>query len=231
MRILFVAADKMEYAGLLPHSSGVRPARLKVDWARGARLGPNTVLLVANGAGAARAAAAVDAACPGFRPEAIVSTGFCGALDPTLALASIVVATGVLAEHADYPALPVFADSASCAGPIRSIGHVARTAEEKRSLRAGGARAVEMEAAGVAARTLQLGLGFYCIRAVTDLADETLHNDFNKALRPDGHFATISILASALRYPALRLPELFRLRRRCVLASRALGNFLADCRF
>jgi nucleoside phosphorylase len=108
---------------------------------------------------------------------------------------------------------------------------VARTAEEKLSLRAGGACAVEMEAAGVAARALEQGLPFYCIRAVTDLADETLHNDFNKALRPDGHFATISILASALRYPALRLPELFRLRKRCVSASRALGSFLADCRF
>ena len=231
MRILFVAADKMEYAGALSNAAEVRARLLKVDWASQARLGGHTVLLVANGVGAARAAAAVDAACPSFHPEAVVSTGFCGALDPALAVASIVVATSIRAEHADYPALPVLADSAFCAGPIRSIGHVARTAEEKRHLRAGGACAVEMEAAGVAARALALGLPFYCVRAVTDLADETLHNDFNKALRPDGHFDTISIVASALRFPALRLPELFRLRRRCVSASRALGSFLADCRF
>jgi adenosylhomocysteine nucleosidase len=231
MRILFVAADKMEYAGLLPHATGAHPALLNVSWSREVRLGAHAVLLVANGAGATRAAAAVDAACPAFHPEAVVSTGFCGALDPSLSVASVVVATSVRAEDADYPALPVLADSAFCAGPIRSIGHVARTAEEKRYLRAGGACAVEMEAAGVATRALALGLPFHCIRTVTDLADETLHNDFNKALRPDGHFDTISIVASALRFPALRLPELFRLRRRCVSASRALGSFLANCRF
>jgi adenosylhomocysteine nucleosidase len=231
MRILFVAADKMEYSGLLPHAPGAHSTHLNLDWAREVRLGPHAALLTANGAGPARAAAAVDAACPAFHPDAVVSTGFCGALDPAFPLAAIVVATSISAPDGDYPALPVLSPAAFCAGPIRSILHVARTAEEKRILRESGACAVEMEAAGVAARAHQCGLPFYCIRAVTDLADETLQNDFNKALRPDGHFDTISILASALRYPAVRLPELVRLRRRCVLASRALGSFLANCKF
>jgi adenosylhomocysteine nucleosidase len=231
MRILFVAADKMEYSGVLPFAAAVRSPRLKVDWAREARLAAHVVLLAANGAGAARAAAAVDAACDGFHPDAVVSTGFCGALDPALTVAAVVVATFVSGPDGDYPALPVSSPSAFCAGPVRSIGHVARTAEEKRILRETGACAVEMEAAGMAARARQRGLPFYCVRGVTDLADETLQNDFNKALRPDGHFDTISILASALRNPVVRLPELVRLRRRCLLASRALGSFLADCKF
>jgi nucleoside phosphorylase len=231
MRILFVAADKMEYAGIVAAAGGVRSWRLPIDWAREARLGGHAVLLAANGAGAARAAAAVEAACGDFHPEAVVSTGFCGALDPSLTVAAVVVATCVSGADGDYPALPVSSDSAFCAGPVRSIGHIARTAEEKRSLRATGACAVEMEAAGVAAQAQRRGLPFYCIRGVTDLADETIENDFNQALRPDGHFATMFILASALRYPAVRLPELVRLRRRCVSASRALGSFLADCRF
>jgi adenosylhomocysteine nucleosidase len=226
MRILFVAADKMEYSGVLPFAAAVRSPRLKVDWAREARLAAHVVLLAANGAGAARAAAAVDAACDGFHPDAVVSTGFCGALDPALTVAAVVVATFVSGPDGDYPALPVSSPSAFCAGPVRSIGHVARTAEEKRLLRETGACAVEMEAAGVAARARQRGLPFYCVRGVTDLAD-----DYNKALRPDGHFDTISILASALRNPVVRLPELVRLRRRCLLASRALGSFLADCKF
>jgi adenosylhomocysteine nucleosidase len=231
MRILFIAADKMEYAGVLQNSTNVRPPRLPIHWARQGRLGPHEALLAANGAGAARAAAAVDAACVHFHPEAVVSTGFCGALDPSLTVASIVVATTVSTPGPSYPALPVLSDSPFCAGPVASIGHVARTAEEKRSLRAAGACAVEMEAAGVAAQASERGLPFYCIRAVTDLAGETLQNDFNKALRPDGHFDTIFILASALRYPVIRLPELVRLRSRCLSASRALGSFLANCRF
>ena len=86
-------------------------------------------------------------------------------------------------------------------------------------------------ALAVAARAQDAGLPFYCIRAVTDLAGETMANDFNNALRPNGRFDTISILGSSLRHPAARLPELFRLRSRCDRASRALGDFLADCRF
>lgn len=202
-----------------------------ISLGREARLGAHDALLAANGAGAARAAAAVDAACGAFQPEAIVSTGFCGALDPDLTLSAIVVADCVRGEHRDYRASPVGAAAPAFSGAIQSIGRVARTAEEKRALRAGGACAVEMEAAGVAERAAARGLPFYCIRVVTDLAGETMRNDFNRALRADGRFDTISILASALRHPAARVPELVRLRKRCISASRILGSFLANCDF
>ena len=90
--------------------------------------------------------------------------------------------------------------------------------------------AVEMEAAGVAARAEALGRPFYCIKAVTDLAGESMANDFNSALS-DCHFDTIKVLRSSLRHPSVRLPELFRLRKRCLRASTVLGDFVADCRF
>jgi hypothetical protein len=88
-----------------------------------------------------------------------------------------------------------------------------------------------MEAAGVAARAESLGRPFFCIKAVTDLAEESMANDFNSALRSDGHFVTIEILKSSLRHPAGRLPELFRLRKRCLRAATVLGDFIADCQF
>ena len=88
-----------------------------------------------------------------------------------------------------------------------------------------------MEAAGVAQRAQTLGLPFFCVKAVTDLAGETMANDFNAVLRSDGRFDTIGILASSLRHPWVRLPELFRLRSRSLLAARSLGEFIADCRF
>ena len=114
---------------------------------------------------------------------------------------------------------------------FRPGDRVARTAEEKRILRTQGASAVEMEAAGVASRAEALGLPFYCVRAVTDLAGEDMANDFNKALRPDGHFGTMRIFSHALRHPVARLPELIRLRQHGERAARALGEFFADCRF
>ena len=229
MRLLLIASAPTEFRGL--RGAGSHPARLPVDWARFAQLGGHELLLVANGVGARRAASAVDAACEVFQPDAIISTGFCGALDPQLGVADVVVGTSVAAADRRYEALPVATASPHHAGVVCSIDRVAQTAEEKRRLRAGGAIVVEMEAAGVAARAQARGLPFYCVRAVTDLAGETMANDFNAALRADGHFDTMVLLRETLRRPLARLPELCRLRQRSVRAACVLGDFFADCRF
>lgn len=226
-----VASDRMEFPGILAHAKNARPAPIAVDWAREAEVAGNPVLLAANGVGGRRAAAAVDAALAAFPADAIVSTGFCGALSPELAIADIVSATCVKDGPRSFPALHPVSARAHRQGVVMSIDHVAQTAEEKRRLHTGGGLAVEMEAAGVAERALARGIGFYCIRAVSDLASEDMANDFNAALRDDGHFATMSILKGTLRKPLVRLPELLRLRNRCTRAARVLGEFIADCRF
>jgi adenosylhomocysteine nucleosidase len=231
MKILMVAADPMEFSGISRHAAGVSPARLALDWSRFARLGNHELMLAANGAGAQRAASAVEAALQRFPAEAIVSTGFCGALAPELAIADVVVGSAISAGSRSFPALNPASERQHHMGVVCSIDHVAQTAEEKRRLRAAGGSAVEMEAGGVAERARARGVPFYCVRVVTDLADEDMANNFNRALRPDGHFATISILQGALRHPLVRVPELLRLRNRCVRAARVLGDFIADCRF
>ena len=231
MRILIVAADAMEFPGILRHTAEVKPAGLPVDWSRSARLGNHELVLIANGAGAHRAAAAVDAALERFPADTIVSTGFCGALAPELAIADIVVGSAVSAGARTFPVLYPEGLALHHMGVVCSIDHVAQTAEEKRRLRAGGGSVVEMEAGGVAERTAALGVPFYCVKVVTDLAGEDMANDFNRALRPDGHFATMSILLGALRHPQVCLPELIRLRKRCLRGARVLGDFIADCRF
>jgi adenosylhomocysteine nucleosidase len=231
MRILFVASDPLEFRGLLSHATGVHPLQLGVRWARAASACGGEVVLAANGVGWRWAAAAVDAAMASWKPDAIVSTGFCGGLDEELRIADIVVGTAIDSVERSWPAAPVSARLAFRTGTVSSVPYVARTVEQKRHLRTRGAVAVEMEAAGVAGRAESLGIPFYCVRAVTDLANETLANDFDRALRSDGHFATMHILREALRQPTVRLPELWRLRSRCIQAARSLGDFLADCRF
>jgi adenosylhomocysteine nucleosidase len=235
MRLLFIASDPMEYTGILARSVNPRPARVAnvaVDWARSARIGSHDVRLVANGAGPARASTAVvEMALADFRPDAVVSTGFCGALDAGLGIADVVVGTSVVGAG-QYPLRSLASGAAHRTGAICSVGHVAQTAVEKaRLLHVSGAIAVEMEAAGVAASAQAFGLPVYCVRVVTDLAGEDMANDFSRALRPDGHFDTMLILRGAVRHPWVRLPELIRLRQRCVRAARVLGDFIADCRF
>jgi len=241
VKLLFIASDPMEFRGLLAHATAVREAQVAARWSRLAKLGSDDVMLVANGAGPDRAASATDAGLKTFDAEAIISTGFCGALSPDLAIADLVSATDIETTNHTYMCArpPVMCDRppglspkrcAPRAGAIRSIPYIAQTAEQKRNLAVNGAIAVEMEAAGIAARAERHGLPLYCIRAVTDLAGENLANDFNKALRLDGQFDTILILKGSLLHPIVRLPELLRLRKRCVRAANVLGDFFAYSR-
>ncbi len=59
-------------------------------------------------------------------------------------------------------------------GVVLSQDRIAGNLEEKQELFAKtGARAVEMEAAGVAARSKRAGLPFHCIKVISDGATES----------------------------------------------------------
>ncbi len=232
--LLFIAADPRECTGWVSHWEAVHPVSLPVNWARAGRWKGSDVMAIASGAGAERAFAAVIVAS---RPAAVCNIGFCGALDDSLRVGDIVVALGVRDETSirtrTYETLVpgVGNVEAVLSGGIVSIHHIARTAAEKRNLRATGASIVDMEAAGVARAAEDLGLPFYCIRAVSDLAGEDFENDFDAALGPDGQFGTMRLLRGALASPRKRFGELIRLQQRTALASKKLGDFLADCTF
>ncbi|MGO4882538.1 MAG: hypothetical protein ACLP59_17145 [Bryobacteraceae bacterium] len=226
-----MAAEPREFDGLLPFCSGVRKLAWPVYWARYGECNGGQFWMVANGAGAAHAETAAEAAVAQCQPEAIVSMGFCGALDPALNIGNIFVASAIDAagrrSSVRVPSSPL----PHSTGVLASTDRVAQTAAEKAALRATGASAVEMEAAGVARSAATLGIPIFCVRSVTDTAGQNFVLDFNKALRSDGHFGTINLLTSAFENPGKAFPELFRLRRFCRIATRTLGEFIAGCRF
>jgi adenosylhomocysteine nucleosidase len=230
--VLLVAADPLEFRGLLARVTKITIPNLPVRWSRIciARDGTRFVL-VANGMGTACAARAVLAARSAVPVSAVVSFGFCGGLDAALEAGDIFVATKILAEKDAYPALAPSTARSYRSGILTTIDHVAQTASEKRSLGATGASAVDMEASRVAIEAAAAGLPFYCVRSITDTAAEDFVLDFNAALQPDGHLNAMRLLLSTLRRPVAGLRELFRLRERCLLASRNLGEFVADCQF
>lgn len=231
MTLLLVSAMPREFDGLLRLASGARKLDWPLHWARSAHLAGARLLMAANGAGAARAAGAVAAACRATRPDAVVSYGFCGALDPALRPGDIFVATAVDGSGTCFPAARPQPPRSHASGVLATVGRVAGTLEEKAALRRAGAAAVDMEAAGVAAEAARLALPFYCVRSVTDVAYEVFAIDFNSVLRPDGHFDTMCLLRSAALQPLTVLPELLRLRGRCRVAALNLGEFFAGCRF
>jgi adenosylhomocysteine nucleosidase len=229
--VLLVASEPGELRGILWRCTQVR----RLDWplwfARSGELNGQRVLLVAHGPGRKLAAEAVDAALLRERPDALASVGFCGALDATLAVGEVFVATRVVNGSQAYEAVLPDTRRAFRSGALISTDHVVSSVAEKQRLGAGGAAAVEMEAAAVAGRAKLENLPFYCVRAVLDLASEGFTLDFNGLRGPEGRFSRARILRAALAHPWLAAPELMRLGRRGRIAARALGEFLADCRF
>jgi adenosylhomocysteine nucleosidase len=231
--IVMVAAEAREFHGLL-NRVPARNLQWGLQFACETELNGDRTILVADGAGMQRAGAAADVARRHVRPDVVVSVGFCGAIDPDLALNDMFVASGVIDRENKkrYPAAqtPV-SKSPSAAGDILSVDRVANTAAEKRELRATGARAVEMEAAAVASRAEIWNVPFYCIRSVSDTAGESFEIDFNLMRDGQGRFSRGRIALSALARPWSRIPALVRLDGNCRGASKSLGDFLANCRF
>ena len=204
--VLVVAAEKFELKHVQP-----RPGQ---RW-----------MMRANGPGFRLAGAVADGIGPTV--DALLNVGICGALDKRLAVGDIVVGTSVNGVTVDVPAVAgVFH-----AGGIASVDRVAQTAAEKRRLRDTGAIAVEMEAAALLERARRWGVPFYCVRAVSDTADEDFALDLNAARDQEGRFRPVRIVAQALRRPLTGIPELLRLRRNAEKAAKALGEFLGNCRF
>jgi len=231
--VLVVAAERRELVGILRILGKRAKVQLPIDFAEEGERESSRFLLIANGAGPSLPAKAVDAASQHRAFDAIVSTGFCGGLDPSLQVGDIVVADRVDAveQNAAYPALAPSCAAGYRRGVVVSQDKIAQTIEEKRQLRARGAAAVEMEAAAVAERANRAGLPFFCVRVVSDTADQGFLFDLNTMRDADGRFQTSRILGAALASPMRLVPQLFRLQQQSSLAARNLGDFFADCRF
>jgi adenosylhomocysteine nucleosidase len=151
--------------------------------------------------------------------DGIVSTGFCGALDPTLRIGDIIVSTGEVSSPRPF-----------VRGEILSVDRVAVTAEEKRALRERtGAAAVEMEAAAVEAKAREWGVPFRCVKVVSDVAAEDMPLDFNLFRDSEGRFSRARIALAGMARPFSVMPGLLRLDQNCRRAAERLGEFFADC--
>jgi len=210
---LLVAAEAREFDGLR-RRLGSSSLHLSLDFSCETRFKGDRWVMVANGAGREAAAVAARIATRqlefpwiGLQLAGIVSTGFCGALDPALGVGDI-VEDGLLCSD-----------------------RVAVTASEKAALRQKtGAAAVDMESSAVAEVARERGVPFRSIRAVSDIAKEDLPLDFNLYLDPQGHFSRGRIAMAAISKPFRVIPGLLRLDRNCRIAAESLGEFFVNSR-
>jgi adenosylhomocysteine nucleosidase len=226
--LLFISAEPREFSGLLPHVGDLKEARIPVHWARSGRWQNHEVTLVANGAGPSQSLAAARAS---KGAAAIISIGFCGALDPGLSIGDVIVADKIFFSSQVFDCQPVSTSATFRHGPVYSSPRIAGAASEKRELSRSGALAVEMEAGGIAHFARERGLPFFCVKVVSDLAGESFANDFQAALGTDGRYRLGRLIGSALLQPHRRFPELMKLKKRCDVAAEKLGEFLDRCSF
>lgn len=231
--ILVIAAEHSELSGLLRHLGKVERLRWPLDYAVvGERSGERWWLL-ANGAGRALAGGAADAAHGKQQFDSVLSIGLCGGVDPALSAGEVVVASEILdiAGAKRLAGTRPATDRAFACGCLATVDCVIRTTSDKARIRAMGAVAVDMEAAAVAGRAAGWGIPFYCVRAVSDTADEAIQLDLNACRSKSGRICGMRVLGAAMHNPRRLLPELIHLWRRSRQAADALGDFLADCRF
>ncbi len=203
---LLVAAERREFDGILERFGASERLNWPLEFARQAYYRGDRYVMVAHGPGRRLVEKALEKR---IDVDGIVSTGFCGALDPALRVGDIV--TG--------------------AGAIYCADRVIVSAAEKRALRERtGAAAVDMESAAVAEKAAQWGVPFHAIRAVSDAAGEDMPLDFNLYRDQDGRFSRGRIALAALARPFARVPALLRLDRNARIAARSLGDYFADCR-
>jgi adenosylhomocysteine nucleosidase len=239
MAILFVAAEAAELKPFEAHLINARKLKWPLDYAYEGILEGRRIVLAANGAGPNLVAQAIEVASRAIRAaelsasklEAIVSVGFCGALEPSLQPSQIIVGTEVLdpRDNSRYPCAPIEATCEHRTGVIASQNRVITDREEKAKIFASGAIAVDMESFAVAERAKRAAVPFFCIKSVSDLADETFRIDFNQMRNREGRIVRGKIVLYVLTHPWM-LGELLRLRRRSQDAARALGDFLVSCR-
>ncbi len=179
-------------------------------------------LAAAEGMGAfaaARAFAAIRAAAEDLR--VLVSYGWAGALRED-AEAAGVYAVG---EVVDARTGERFATAAHGEGPrLVTVDHVARRAEKPALAERYGAALVDMEAATVGRLARAHGLGFVCLRGVSDGLETDLP-DFNRFLGPNGQLRMLPFIASALGRPGSWGP-LMELGRNSRAAAEALARAL-----
>ena len=172
----------------------------------------------------AAAAARAGAAIAGGRPRALLAVGFCGALDPGLAVGDLVAAERVVDEasgEAFAADAGLLARAPGRRGVLVSARRIARTPAERARL---DGTAVDLESAALARAARDAGVPFLALRAVTDTTRHRLP-DFERmtagtdALRP-WHAVTYFVLRP------LELPRLVRLGPASRRAGRALAGGL-----
>lgn len=188
-------------------------------------------LVVAGGIGYEAARRAAQAVVKEFRPQMLVSAGFAGALIGTLKVGNVLLPNVIIDGRNGMEYRCNFGEGILGGGILVSAAQIAGAesgdGESKRELAEKfHALAVDMEAAGVAGVAQEEGIGFRCVKAISDEADFPMP-PMNRFINPEGRFNVSGFAAWAVVRPAVWSPVI-ALARNSSRASRALCAWLQE---
>jgi adenosylhomocysteine nucleosidase len=170
-------------------------------------------VVVCGGVGAEAARRAAEAVINLYHPTLLISAGFAGALDPTLAVGDTLMPSHVI-DAGDGSRM-------QAEGVLITFDTVADVEQKARFAKAFGAHAIDMEAAAVGKSAQTHGIKFLACKVISDSSDTSLP-PLTQFIGQDGRFQTarfvVYIAVRPWRWAAVR-----RLARDSFKAARALG--------
>ncbi len=194
-----------------------------------------TVLLLETGVGITAMEAALSWLLSGptvdgvpFRPAAVLSAGFSGAITPGLRVGDLILADAVCdGDGASWPATWPTRIGPHPRGRLLTVPALVGRPEEKRRLgERSGAVAVDMETAALGRMCQAGGVPFGCLRVISDDVDTYLSEALLGVLA-SGRVRPGRLAAAVLRRPAL-IAELLRLGAHTRKAARRLACGLEE---
>jgi adenosylhomocysteine nucleosidase len=175
------------------------------------------------GMGRKNAAESLREAVAAVEPERVLTCGFAGGLNPSLALGTVVFDhdfdAGVAEGLTELGAVPA---------KFYCSKRVAITAAEKRALwESTGADAVEMESSVIRNLCREWKIPSATIRVISDTAHDDLPLDFNALMTSDDriHYGK---LAMAILASPRKVSQLIAFQRQTMTAARELGRVLNE---
>ena len=181
-----------------------------------ASVGPIRILTA--GMGQANAEASFRAALNAGIPEWVVTGGFTGGLNPTLALSDL-----IWDADPEFPATTWLETSGGRPGRFHCQSTIAVTAEAKAALRREtGADAVEMESGVLRTLCHHCGIPSATFRVISDTAATDMPLDFNRTTTPDLRLSPWRLAREILWHPR-SIPCLIRFQGETSRAAQRLA--------
>lgn len=227
-----IAAFEIELGGFVGGLSDVRSYRTGTRFrVIEGECGGKLTAVAISGPGRKAARRATEILWNGHRPRRLISAGFAGALDPTIAKNEVVLPDEIVDESGASHRLETRLLSARKEGVRRgkllTVDRPATTPAEKAALRTRfGADLVDMESSASAAFCAERGVRFLSVRVITDAADDELPPWIGRlTARPSGAYRAGAALRVLWRKQA-GAADFLRLRRLALDSGRVLGEVL-----